>query len=550
MATVYVNDRAVDIGNERLNLIQAAARGGVQIPYYCWHPALTVVASCRMCLVEVGERKPDGTVTMQPRVVPACQTPAKDGTVIVTNSDKAKYSEQQTLESLLLNHPLDCPVCDKAGECLLQDYSFQYGRSSSRMIDQKNTPPNKPEISDKITLFTDRCIMCSRCVRFTREVSGTAELHVINRGNHSEIDVFPGEPLNNKLAGNVVDLCPVGALGSKDFLYKQRVWYLKTTKSVCADCSTGCSIFVDQNKNILYRLRPRENPQAQGYFMCDEGRLGYHYANADERLRHPLARTERGLSTTGWESVLPSIRRELKDAVSRDAGTVVGVASPFLTCEEAYLFAKYLKGLSGQVRLALGPVPVIGEDDSYPKDRRGNPVQPVKFTIRAEKCPNRRGVEEVLRHFQGEVVGFDEVLRSAGEGRVKALYLAASYPPRGEGWVTAQQAAALQSVPLVIVQDLFATPASAVAKYVVPGASWAEKDGTFVNHAGLAQAIRAAVHSPGGCRTDGQTFNDLMERRGLPHAPTLRQELAREVPYFAPLLDQELGEFGIKLQQS
>src|SRR3989449_6617809 len=284
MATVYINDKPVDIGNERLNLIQAAKKAGVLIPSYCWHPALTVVASCRMCLVEVGEKKPDGSVAMQPRVVPACQTPAKNGTVIVTNSAQAKFAQEQTLESLLLNHPLDCPVCDKAGECMLQDYSFGFGRSQSRMIDDKNQPPNKDYIGDQITLFADRCIMCSRCVRFTREISGTAELQVIDRGHHSEIDVFPGEPCNNKLAGNVVDICPVGALCSKDFLYKQRVWYLKSEKSVCADCSTGCSIFVDQNKDIVYRLRPRENPQAQGYFMCDEGRFDIAYVNAKERF--------------------------------------------------------------------------------------------------------------------------------------------------------------------------------------------------------------------------------------------------------------------------
>ena len=228
MAVVYVNDKPVDIGTEKLNLIQAAQKGGVFMPHYCWHPALTVVASCRMCLVEVGEKKPDGTIAMQPKVVPGCQTPAKDGTVIVTNSQKARDAQKQTLEGILLNHPLDCPVCDKAGECLLQDYSYDYGKSQSRMIDEKNTPPNKPHIGHNITLFTDRCIMCSRCVRFTREISGTAELQVINRGDHSEIDIFPGEPLNNKLASNVVDLCPVGALCSKDFLYKQRVWNLKT----------------------------------------------------------------------------------------------------------------------------------------------------------------------------------------------------------------------------------------------------------------------------------------------------------------------------------
>jgi NADH-quinone oxidoreductase subunit G len=242
MAVVIVNDKPVDIGADKLNLIQAAQHGGVIIPSYCWHPALSVVASCRMCLVEVGDKKPDGSVAMQPKVVPGCQTPAKDGTVIITNSPKAVHAQQQTLESLLLNHPLDCPVCDKAGECLLQDYSYRFGRSSSRMMDAKNLPPNKDYIGKHITLFTDRCIMCSRCVRFTREVSGTAELHVVSRGHHSEIDIFPGQPIDNKLSGNVVDLCPVGALCSKDFLYKQRVWFLKDQKSVCPECSTGCKI--------------------------------------------------------------------------------------------------------------------------------------------------------------------------------------------------------------------------------------------------------------------------------------------------------------------
>ena len=547
MAVVYVNNQPVDIGDEKLNLVQAAMRGGVFIPHYCWHPALTVVASCRMCLVEVGERKPDGTVTMQPKVVPACQTPAKDGTVVITNGPRATFAQEQTLESLLLNHPLDCPVCDKAGECLLQDYSYEFGRSQSRMIDEKNQPPNKPHIGEHITLFTDRCIMCSRCVRFTREISGTAELQVINRGDHSEIDVFPGEPCNNKLAGNVVDLCPVGALCSKDFLYKQRVWYLKTQKSVCADCSTGCSIYVDQNKDRLYRLRPRENPKAQGYFMCDEGRFNFRYVSSDQRLRAPLARRDAGFVPLPYPEILAEIRRGLMDAASPDGTAVAGVLSPFLTCEEAFLLAKFLKGLNAQVRLALGPVPVVGEDDAYPKDRRGRPVQPVKFTIRAEKCPNRRGIEEVLRHFQGEVIGFDEVLRSASDGRLKALYLAAGYPPREGSWISESQAAALAGVPLLIVQDLFASPPSALARYVLPAASYAEKDGTFVNHAGLAQAIHWAARPFRDLRTDGQVFLDLLERRGLVHARSLRRELAQEIPFFAPLGDGDLGDQGVLL---
>jgi NADH-quinone oxidoreductase subunit G len=549
MAVVYVNDKPVDIGNARMNLIQAAEKAGVLIPSYCWHPALTVVASCRMCLVETGERKPDGSVTMVPRVVPGCQTPAKDGTVILTNSQKVKDAQHQTLEGILLNHPLDCPVCDKAGECLLQDYSYGFGNSHSRMIDTKNTPPNKPHIGSNVSLFTDRCIMCSRCVRFTREISGTAELHIINRGHHSEIDVFPGEPLDNKLATNVVDLCPVGALANEDFLYKHRVWNLKTKSSVCADCSTGCSIHLDGNKNIVYRLRPRENQQAQGYFMCDEGRLGYHYVNSIERFLRPMQRRDGKLEPKPWSEIVSSIRADFKEAAKKDPNTVVAVLSPFLTVEEAYLAAKFFKGLSPNVRLALGPVPVVGADDTYPKDRRGNPVQPVKFTIRAEKCPNNRGVQEVLKHFQREVVPFETIVSDSSAGRVKALYLAASYPPRPGGWVSAEQANALQSVPLVVCQDLLPSPVSQFAHYVLPGTSFAEKDGTFVNHAGLAQEVHWGVTPTGECRTDGQVFLDLLERRGLIHAPTLRKEIAAALRYFAPLSGGDLGEYGIHLEK-
>ncbi len=558
MATVFVNDKPVDIGTAKLNLVQAAGKAGVFIPHYCWHPALSVVASCRMCLVEVGDKKPDGTVAMQPRVVPACQTPAKDGTVVVTNSPKARLAQEQTLEALLLNHPLDCPVCDKAGECLLQDYSFRFGRAESRMVDAKNQPPNKDYIGEHITLFADRCIMCSRCVRFTREISGTAELQVINRGHHAEIDIFPGEPVNNKLAGNVVDLCPVGALCSKDFLYKQRVWFLRSQTSVCPDCSTGCSILVDHNKDIVYRLRPRQNPLAQGHFMCDEGRFDYPYINSRQRFFQPLMRLDRSPAQANghageqkpaaWEAVLSSLRREFRAAAQREPASVAAVLSPFLTCEEAFLLAKFFKGLSGQVRLYLGHVPVHGEDDRYPKDRKGKPIEPVKFTIRAEKCPNRRGVEEVLRHFQGEISGFSEMLGAAQASELEALYLTAGYSPRAGEWIAAVQAKSLQGIPLLVVQDLFASPVSALARYVLPAASFAEKDGTFVNHAGLAQAIHWAVRPDQTERTDGQIFLDLLERRGLVHAPTLRKELAAEIPFFAPLATGDLEEYGMLLK--
>ena len=547
MATVIVNNKSVAIGDkERLNVIQAAARAGIEVPSYCWHAARTVVASCRMCLVEVGEKKDDGTIAMQPKVVPGCQTPVKDKMVIVTDSKKAKDAQAQTLEGLLLNHPLDCPVCDKAGECKLQDFSYEYGHATSRMIDDKNTPPNKPGISSKITLFTDRCIMCSRCVRFTREISGTAELMVINRGDHSEIDIFPGEPLENKLAGNVVDLCPVGALGSKDFLYKQRVWYLQEQESVCPRCSTGCSVQIDANKEVVYRLRPRENPQAQGWFMCDEGRYDYHYVNSKQRLMRPLARTASGLTPKAWRDLLPLVRRDLADAATRNPEQVVGVLSPYLTIEEAFLLAKFLKGLSPKVRLALAPLPVVGQDDTFPKDRRGRSIDPVKFTIRAEKCPNRRGVEQILKHFQGMVITFADVVKDVDKGNVQALFVTAAYPPDLPAF-DPNPISVLAKAPTLIVQDLFPTALSNAAKYVIPATTFAEKDGVFVNYDDLAQAIHRAVHPPQEARTEGQVYLDLLGRTGLVQAAAIRKELAREVPFFAPLA-VESSSLGIRLR--
>jgi NADH-quinone oxidoreductase subunit G len=305
---------------------------------------------------------------------------------------------------------------------------------------------------------------------------------------------------------------------------------------------------VDSNKDIVYRLRPRANPQAQGYFMCDEGRFGFHYVNSSERFRKPKVRREGALTQNKWSETVQMIGQELARAATENASQVVGILSPFLTCEEAFLLAKYLKGLSTQVRLALGPIPVLGSDDTFPKNARGEPVQPVKFTIRAEKCPNRRGVQEVLRHFQGEIVAFDRVVRDAADGRFKAVYVAGGYPQRPDGWINNEQAASLAKSSLLVVHDLLPSPISEMATHLLPATAWAEKDGTFVNHAGLAQAIRRSVTPVGEFRTDGQVFLDLLERRGLFHVATIRKELAGEVPYFAPFASGDPGEHGVQLK--
>jgi NADH-quinone oxidoreductase subunit G len=262
--------------------------------------------------------------------------------------------------------------------------------------------------------------MCTRCVRFTREISGTGELQVINRGSGEEIDIFPGEPCNNKLAGNVVDLCPVGALCSKDFLYEQRVWWLKSKKSVCQDCSTGCTINVDQNHDEIFRLKPHENPKAQGYYMCDDGRFGWKYIHSDQRLQAPEERIDGRISSRDWDGVLPSARTAFSSAVQRNAKSVAVVFSPWMTVEEAFMLAKFAKSLSSEVTLAILPTRSEGEDDTYPKDVHGKPVQPVKFTIRAEKAPNRRGVEAVLKHFQGSVIPAGDVLGGVSSGKFES----------------------------------------------------------------------------------------------------------------------------------
>ncbi len=564
MPTVYVNDKPIEIGTSRLNCVQAADRAGDFIPHYCYHEALSVVASCRMCLVEMGERKPDGTIVMQPKVVPGCQTPVKDGSIIVTGDyakrdasvapldypadytkggkpgERAKRAQADTLEGLLINHPLDCPVCDKAGECKLQDYSYKYGHAESRMVDEKNQPPNKPGLSSKITLFTDRCIMCTRCVRFTREISGTAELMVNGRGHHEEIDTFPGRPLENKLAGNVVDLCPVGALGSKDFLYTQRVWYLKESNGVCSGCSTGCSIHVDANKDVVYRLRARVNPEAQGHFICDEGRYGYHFTNSSERFTRPQVKIDGKFKPLAWMQLLPQLRQDIATAVKENSSRFVVVLSPFLTVEEAFLFATYFKGLSAAVRLVMGPVPVSGADDHYPKDVRGGVVEPVKFTIRAEKCPNRLGVEAVLNHFEREVVSFASVVKD----QHAAMWFAGGYPVKE--LAEAAMPTDWKAPSLLIAQDLFPTLMTASAKYVLPATSSFEKDGTFVNHAGLAQTFPRAARPPVEVRSELQLAYDLLGRKGLVQASEIRSELAATIPLFE-MLSVSVPETGVKL---
>ena len=532
MATVFVNDQEVLIDdNQSLNGIEVARQIGIDIPHYCWHPGLSVVASCRMCLVETGHRDPKtGALVMLPKLAPACQTPAKDGTVFVTNSEKVKAARAMVEEDLLIRHPIDCPICDKAGECHLQDYHFEHGRGERRADIKPFTSRRRP-MGDTVTLFVDRCVMCSRCVRFTREVTGTSELMVVNRGAHEEIDVFPGFPLENKLSGNVVDLCPVGALGDKEFLYSQRVWFMRKHDGVCAGCATGCSIHVEENQDHVYRLKPRENPHVNQWWMCDEGRYGYKHIHSERRMTQPFHRQGNELIDAQW-STLP----DQVDNAFRQGQRLAAVLSPFLTVEEAYLLCKYVRGIDPNALLSLGPIPREGEDEPFPNG----------FTIRAEKCPNRRGVEQVLEHFTDTKIAFDDLPEELATDGIEAIWLTGGYK---SDWIEDTTAQQLASNRTVIVQDMFRSAAWDLADYQLPGAAFAEREGSYVNHDDRLQSFKWAVRPPAGVTPEGVLYWRLLGRPGLYQARQTLTELASEIGFFANAVG-DVPDIGVQLASS
>jgi NADH-quinone oxidoreductase subunit G len=530
MPTVLVDGREVVIREgERLNGIEAARRAGIEIPHYCWHPGLSVVGSCRMCLVEMGTRDPKtGQITMLSKLSPACNTPAKDGTVFITQSEKVMQARARVEEDLLLRHPIDCPICDKAGECFLQDYHFKYGQEERR-ADIRPFTSQRRDVGDNITLFVDRCILCSRCVRFTREISGTGELMVVNRGTHEEIDVLPGFPLHNNLSGNVVDLCPVGALCDKDFLYQQRVWFLRRHAGVCTGCSTGCSIWIEENLDQVYRLKPRENPSVNQWWMCNEGRYGYHHMHSEQRLIQAKRRDGKAVVNLDWSSLPAELLGRL-----RQAGRLGVSLSPHLTVEEAYLLAGLIRSIDPEALVALGPVPVVGQDERF---KNG-------FTIRAEKCPNRRGVEAIAGSIMGRLFTFDDLVTAVDRQEVRGVWVSGGYK---SDWIDTATAARFERLELLVVQDLFPSPLSERATYELPGAAFAEREGSYVNFDDRLQSVQRAIRPPTGVRTEGSLFWELRANPGLYNARAVLDDLSRDIIYFAAAMGP-VPETGIDLK--
>lgn len=521
MAIITVDGTDIEVADdERLNVIQAADRAGVAIPFYCWHPGLSVVASCRMCLVETGQKnKETGKVDMVPKLVPACQTPVKDGLVVVTNSDRVKANQNFVQEGLLLDHPVDCPICDQAGECWLQDYYFSYGHQQRR-ADIKPFTSRKRELGEHVTLFVDRCVMCSRCVRFTREVSGGGELQVIQRGAHAEIDIFPNYPIDDHMSGNVNDLCPVGALCSSDFLYQQRVWFMEPHNGVCTRCSTGCSIQMHSSHDHLYRIQPRYNPNANNWWMCDIGRFDNDAVHAPERLTSIKRRTERGFEDLNWSDGLKEVSATIGKTLNSHGGSKFAfVISPFLTVEEAFLLTTYARQLGPDVLLVLGFVPTVEADEIFKSG----------FTIRRERAPNRLGVSEVIRHYQENVADWNSFVQDVRRGAIAGAYITANYL---DSWISDADAAVFESLATLIVQDTLPSPLARRAHYVIPGVTFAEKEGCYVNADGLIQSSDFAIRPTTGAHTDGQTFSDLLGRKGLYQSAAVLSELAATIGFF------------------
>ncbi len=528
MPKITIDEQEIEFA-AGIPVLQAALDAGLDIPHYCYHPGLTVVASCRLCLMEMKMPHPkSGELGWAPKLFPSCQTPARDGMVVRFNSETVVTGRERCMEYFLLNHPLDCPVCDQAGECSLQDYSYKFGKPESRMVDPKLVMPKK-DIGPQTLLYSDRCVMCTRCVRFTKEVSGTSELCITNRGTNSEIDVFPGKPLDNPIQGNVVDLCPVGALLDKDFLFKQRVWFLQSAPSICPGCSAGCAIRVDANDDIVYRLKPRFNPGVNDWWMCDEGRFGWKYALSDERITTPRLRRGSSTKTPKWEDVSEILQYRFSQHVDEHgSGGMVVVLSPMMSCEEAWLLLSFMLKVGPNVTAVIGPILSVGEDQAFPAGSTGDET---KFIIRSEKAPNRRGLEMIIDQAGCETLSFDEFVESVGDGEVSAAWIVGGYPEKT--WVPKALEKAVGKLELLVAQDLFETKLTAAAAVTLPACAFTERAGCFVNHAGLIQPFESAVAPPNGCHRDGQYLYELAGYQGLYTPDRVRELMAATMSQFA-----------------
>ncbi len=515
------------------NLIEAARLVGVEVPHYCYHPALTIAGQCRLCMVDI-EKNP------RPQI--SCNMVATDGMVVHTQTERVLETRKSIMEFHLVNHPLDCPVCDQAGECWLQIYYMKHGLYDPRMTDEKVHKPKAVPLGPHVILDAERCILCSRCVRFCDEITRTGELGIFNRGDHSEIGLFPGKALENKYSGNVIDICPVGALTDRDFRFQVRVWYLGTAKSICPGCARGCSIEIHTNRTRTHhnqgrrvaRIKPRFNADVNEWWICDAGRYGFRWIDDDSRLTAPLELDEGGRAVeTTWDAAVAALARALERYRPEE---IAILPSPRMSNEDLFLL-KRLADDRGILNLDFRVPP-------------GAPGDEDDFLIRADKNPNSRGAELCGLAPGGAGLEAAGIVKAAAARRLKLIWIF-HHDLFQSSWPETEVQAALDGTAMVVFQGTNANPTSARAHLVLPSAAYAERDGTFTNFEGRVQRFRAALAPLGEALPDwdilarvGRALGARDQVYSAERAEQVFSPLAASAPPFAGMTYRALGDAG------
>ncbi len=528
-------------------LIEACEQAGSYIPRYCYHKKLSAPGNCRMCLIELGmpkmgpDRKPelgrDGKpiINWMPRPQISCAQDVAEGMGVRTTSPLVEECRRGVMEFLLINHPLDCPICDQAGECRLQEFSVEYGRADSRFLENKVKKPKNVELGPRVTLDDERCILCSRCIRFCQEVAKDDVLGFIDRGSHTVLTAHPGRRLENNYSLNTVDICPVGALTSSDFRFKMRVWFLKETKSICTNCATGCNTVIGSREEIIYRQTPRENDAVNSTWMCDYGRLKFEYINSDKRLLEPQIFDGKALAPTDWKTALADAALQLKHFNGRE---IAIIASGRMTNEELWLTSRLAQTLGVQLT-EIVPRRGPGDDILLSEDRN----------------PNTNGAR-LLRLTNEPGARLSEIVAGVESGRIRALISLGEDP--GNIGLTAEQ---LSALPAFIVMDILAKTATQFATVVLPSFAFAEKRGSMINGKGRLQRLNRAVRGPGQARDDWETLRDLIQAcsgqdpavkshaNGISTLEDVFRQMSESVPELAGLNLSKIGDLGVQVME-
>lgn len=513
-------------------------QSGRFIPHYCYHPKLSSPGNCRMCLIELGmpkmgpDRKPelgpDGypLINWSPRPAISCATEVSEGMAVRTDSPLVRDCRNGVMEFLLINHPLDCPICDQAGECRLQEFSVEFGKGNSRFREEKVKKPKRVDIGERVLLDDERCIMCSRCIRFMKEIANDDVLGFTQRGSHTTLAVYPGKRLDNNYSLNTVDICPVGALTSKDFRFQMRVWFLKETKSIDVNCGTGTNILIGSRENVIYRITPRENDFVNSCWMPDSHRLNFHYLYDERRLTRPVACTAEGKQPVKWETAIAEAARLLS---GRAAGEVAVLASARMTNEELFLAKRLAETLKAEVI------------DVIPRPQKGD-----GFLISDDGNPNTTGAKllGVAANPPGGRLG--EIAEGVRSGKIKALLCLGENACR-----CGLEVEDLQRLEGLVAMDILSNKTTEAASVVLPAAGFAEKRGSMINLKGRIQRLNRAVEPPGEARDDWEILRDLIQAcggsNGLYQIEDVFKQMAAVTPALQGLSLGKIGDQGVDL---